>query len=136
MPHFLDTNILLYSISSDPAEAAKRDRAVTLLDQDDSALSVQVLEEFYVEATRPTRPGRLPNQLAVELIDSWRRFPVQEITLPIFDGALRIKAAHRLSFWDSAIISAAGALGCRRLYSEDTSHGREIEGVRIVDPFR
>jgi predicted nucleic acid-binding protein len=124
VPHFLDTNILLYSISSDPAEVAKRDRAVTLLDQDDGALSVQVLQEFYVQATRPTRPGRVSHQLAVE------------ITLSIFDSALRIKASHRLSFWDSAIISAAGALGCRRLYSEDMSHGREIEGVRIVNPFR
>jgi len=136
VPHFLDTNILLYSISSDPTEIAKRDRAVALLDQDDGALSVQVLQEFYVQATRPTRPGRLPHQLAVELIDSWRRFQVQEITLSIFDSALRIKASHRLSFWDSAIISAAGALGCRRLYSEDMSHGRKIERVRIVNPFR
>jgi predicted nucleic acid-binding protein len=52
---FLDTNVLIYSISRDPAEAAKRDRAVALLDQDDNALSVQVLQEFYMQATRPTR---------------------------------------------------------------------------------
>jgi predicted nucleic acid-binding protein len=56
---FLDTNVLLYSISRDPAEAAKWDRAVALLDEDDNALSVQVLQEFNVQATRPTRraPG-------------------------------------------------------------------------------
>jgi predicted nucleic acid-binding protein len=29
---FLDTNILLYSISRDPTETAKRDRAVALVD--------------------------------------------------------------------------------------------------------
>jgi predicted nucleic acid-binding protein len=40
---FLDTNILLYSISRNPAEAAKRDRAILLIDADDNALSVQVL---------------------------------------------------------------------------------------------
>ena len=51
---FLDTNILLYSISRDAREAAKRDRAVALLERDDGALSVQVLQEFYVQATRPT----------------------------------------------------------------------------------
>jgi predicted nucleic acid-binding protein len=39
-PHFLDTNILLYSISRDPVEAAKRDRAIDLLERDDGGLSV------------------------------------------------------------------------------------------------
>ena len=136
MPHFLDTNVLLYSISPDPAEAAKRDQAIALLDQDDGALSVQVLQEFYVQATRPTRPGRLSHQLAVELIDAWRRFAVQDMTLPLLDSALRIKAAHQLSFWDCAIVAAAHTLGCRRLYSEDMAHGLAIEGVRIVNPFR
>jgi predicted nucleic acid-binding protein len=136
VPHFLDTNVLLYSISPDPAEAAKRDQATALLEQDEGALSVQVLQEFYVQATRPTRPGRLSHQLAVELIDAWRRFGVDDMTLPLVDSALWIKAAHRLSYWDCAIVAAARALGCRRLYSEDMSHGLEIEGVRIVNPFR
>ena len=136
MPHFLDTDVLLYSISPDPAEAAKREQAIALLEQDDGALSVQVLQEFYVQATRPTRPGRLSHQLAVELIDAWRRFAVQDMTLPLLDSALRIKAAHQLSFWDCAIVAAAHTLGCRRLYSEDMAHGLAIEGVRIVNPFR
>jgi len=136
VPHFLDTDVLLYSISPDPAEAAKREQAIALLEQDDGALSVQVLQEFYVQATRPTRPGRLPHQLAVELIDAWRRFAVQDMTLPLLDSALRIKAAHQLSFWDCAIVAAAHTLGCRRLYSEDMAHGLAIEGVRIVNPFR
>jgi predicted nucleic acid-binding protein len=41
-----------------------------------------------------------------------------------------------ISYWDSAIIAAARAIGCRELYSEDLAHGREIERVRIVNPFR
>ena len=41
-------NILLYSISSDPAEAPKREIAIALLDTENIALSVQVLQEFYV----------------------------------------------------------------------------------------
>lgn len=136
MPNFLDTNVLLYSISNAPEEAGKRQRSLELLEQDDSALSVQVLQEFYVQSTRPTRPGRLGHQIAVELIEVWRRFPVQEMTLPVFDRALRIKVTHQLSYWDSAIVAAAGVLGCRRLYSEDMSDGRDIDGVRIVNPFR
>jgi predicted nucleic acid-binding protein len=49
--------------------------------------------------------------------------------------ALRLKSAHGLSYWDAAIVAAARALGCRELYSEDMTHGREIEGTIILDPF-
>jgi predicted nucleic acid-binding protein len=133
---FFDTNILLYSISRDPTEAAKRDRAVALLDADDGALSVQVLQEFYVQATRPSRPDAIPHDIAVGLIESWTRFKVQEMTLPVLRGALEIKAAHGFSYWDSAVTAAARALGCSELYTEDMSHGRIVEGITIVDPFR
>jgi len=136
VPHFLDTNILLYSISRNPADTLKRDRAIALLARDDGALSVQVLQEFYVQATRPTRPRPLSHETAVGLLTAWTRFKVQEITLSILNSALEIKAAHGFSYWDSAIIAAARALGCRELYSEDMNHGREIEGVVIVNPFR
>jgi len=132
---FLDTNILLYSISRDPPEAAKRERAIALLDADDNALSVQVLQEFYVQATRPTRSDALPHDIAAGLVRTWLRFKVQEITVPIMTDALRIKATYRLSYWDAAIVSAARTLGCRELYSEDMAHGREIEGTTIINPF-
>jgi predicted nucleic acid-binding protein len=135
-PRFLDTNILLYSISRDPAEIAKRDRAVALIDADNNAVSVQVLQEFYLQATRPTRPDAVPHDIAAGLIRTWLRFKVQEITVPIMTRALDIKAAHRLSYRDAAILSAAGALGCRELYSEDMAHGREVEGTTIINPFR
>jgi len=51
-------------------------------------------------------------------------------------GALEIGAAYRLSYWDAAIVAAARALGCRELYSEDMSHGRQVEGVTIINPFK
>jgi predicted nucleic acid-binding protein len=133
---FFDTNILLYSISTNPADAPKRERAIFLLARDDGALSVQVLQEFYVQATRPTRPQPLPHDAAVNLVAGWSRFRLQEINLFILNAALEIKAAHGFSYWDSVIIAAARALGCRELYSEDMSHGREVEGVTIVNPFR
>ncbi|MCZ7659087.1 MAG: PIN domain-containing protein [Xanthobacteraceae bacterium] len=133
---FLDTNILLYSISDDRGEAEKRGRAIALLKARDAALSVQVLQEFYVQATRSTRPDPLPHDLAVRLMRSWLRFRIQEMTVDVMLGALEITAAHGLSYWDAAIVSAARALGCRELLSEDMAHGRQIDGVRIVDPFR
>ena len=136
VPHFLDTNILLYSISLNPADTLKRERAIALLARDDGALSVQVLQEFYVQATRATRPRPLSHETAVGLLTAWTRFKVQEITLTILNSALEIKAAHGFSYWDSAIIAAARALGCRELYSEDMNHGREVEGIIIINPFR
>jgi predicted nucleic acid-binding protein len=136
MLHFFDTNILLYSVSADPTEMTKRERAIDLLDRDDGALSVQVLQEFYVQATRPSRPDALPHDLAVGLIRVWTRFRLQEIDLGILTAALEIRAAYGFSYWDSAIIAAARALGCRELYSEDMSHGQRIDGVVIVNPFR
>ena len=71
--HFLDTNTVLYSISRDPSEASKRERAINLLERDDGALSVQVLQEFYVQATRPTRPDPLPHDITAGVIATWLR---------------------------------------------------------------
>jgi predicted nucleic acid-binding protein len=119
-----------------PAEAAKRDVAIELLDADDLALSVQVLQEFYVQATRATRKDLLDHDIAVGLIRTWLRFKVQETTVPVMLGALEIKASYRVSYWDAAILSAARALGCRELLSEDLTHSREVEGIRIHNPFR
>jgi predicted nucleic acid-binding protein len=95
-----------------------------------------VLGEFYVQATRPLGPACLSHELAVGFIRTWRRFPVQDMTLEIFDAALRTKVEHGFSYWDSAIIAAARALECTTLYTEDLSHGRQVEGVIIINPFR
>jgi predicted nucleic acid-binding protein len=135
-PRFIDTNILLYSISRDLAETSKRDIAVALLDTENIALSVQVLQEFYVQATRATRPDALAHEIAVGLMRTWLRFKVQETTLPVMINALEIKVRYGLSYWDAAIVAAARALGCHELLSEDMSHGREVEGVTINNPFR
>jgi predicted nucleic acid-binding protein len=135
-PIFLDTNILLYSISRAPNELAKREQAIALLDRNDVAISVQVLQEFYVQATRATRPDALSHEIASGLIQTWLRFKVQETTLAVLNGALEIKATHGLSYWDSAIVAAARALGCKELYSEDMNHGQEMEGLVLINPFR
>jgi len=134
---FLDTNVLLYSISDDPRDGIKRDLAIALVEQPDNALSVQVLQEFYVQATRASRPNPLPHETAVAFVRTWiERFSIQDLTVSILDSALEIKAANRLSYWDAAIIAAARALGCAELLSEDMQHGRKIGGVTIVNPFR
>jgi predicted nucleic acid-binding protein len=133
---FVDTNVLLYAVSTVPAEAAKAAVARGLLEADDLALSVQVLQEFYVQATRPGRSGRLSHEQAALLVESWLRYPVQESSVGLLLGALEIKRRHRLSYWDAAIVEAARLLGCGILLSEDLAHGRSYESVKVTDPFR
>jgi predicted nucleic acid-binding protein len=134
--HFIDTNIFLYSISLDESEFGKRDIAIELIDRDSGATSVQVFQEFYVQATRSSKAVPLPHELAVTMIKAWSRFSIQDMNMSVLNKALEIRQRHQFSYWDSAIISAAVALGCRTLYSEDMSHGQQVEGVLIVNPFR
>lgn len=135
MPVFLDTNILIYSLDTVGREARKWEIAVDLLRRQDCALSIQVLQEFYVQATRTSRPGAISHATAVGFISTWMRFSVQDNTLPLFHDALHIKAVTGFSFWDCSILAAARAQNCSELMTEDLTHGREVAGVRIVNPF-
>ncbi len=133
---FVDTNILIYRVSAETEERAKREVAVGLLECDDLCLSVQVLQEFYTQATRPTRPGHLQHEEAVTLVQSWKRFPIQEMTVELMDNALAARARWRISYWDAAILEAARLMGCAEVLSEDLSDGEDYGGVRVVNPFR
>jgi predicted nucleic acid-binding protein len=132
---FLDTNILLYTISNASEEARKCQIARDLLDRSDVALSVQVLQEFYVQATRASRTGALPHDLAVQFIGVWQRFPIQPMDMTVMQKALAVKARYQFSYWDSAIIAAAGTMGCKILFSENMQHGFELNGLKIINPF-
>ncbi len=117
-------------------EQPKAAVARALLDADDLALSVQVLQEFYVQATRPGKAERLTHEQAGSLIESFLRYPVQEMTLALMQAALTATAGFRISYWDAAIIEAARALGCKTVLSEDLSAGQDYNGVTVVNPFR
>jgi predicted nucleic acid-binding protein len=133
---FVDTNVLLYAISRDPEEQSKAERANAILATGDLGLSVQVLQEFYVQATRDSRPDLLPHELAVGLVESFLRFPVQETTTGVMLAALGARQRFRIPYWDAAIIEAARALRCEIVLSEDLSDGQDYNGVRVENPFR
>jgi predicted nucleic acid-binding protein len=133
---FIDTNVLLYAISRDPAEQDKAKRANDILADRELALSVQVLQEFYVQATRASRPDPVTHQQAVRLIESFRRFPVQDVTSAILMAALATHRRFQLSYWDSAIIETARAAGCAEVLSEDLGDGQDYAGIRVTNPFR
>ena len=135
MARFVDTNVLLYSISTDSAEQTKAAVADQVLLSGDIVLSTQVLGEFYVQATRAGRPSPLAHEDAVWLIRDFAIHPVQAVTLSIVEAALATRARFQLSYWDAAIIEAARAAGCREVLSEDMSDRQDYDGVRVVNPF-
>ena len=132
---FVDTNVLLYTASTEPAEAAKAAIARSVLDAHDLALSVQVLQEFYVQATRPTRTDRLTHEQAIQLVEAWLRFAVQDVTVALMRAAATTAERYGISYWDAAIIEAARTAGCTVVLSEDLTDGRDFGGVRVENPF-
>src|SRR5689334_14465434 len=132
---FVDTNVLLYAISREPAEQDKAKHANDILAERDLALSAQVLQEFYVQATRASRPDAIGHRQAVLLIQSFRRFPIQDITSEIMMAALDARQRFQLSYWDAAIIEASRAMGCTQVLSEDLNDGQDYGGVRVTNPF-
>lgn len=132
---FLDTNVLLYSISDAPAETQKRNRAIQLLDSTDNVLSAQVLQEFHYQATRPTRNNPLNAEVSRELIKRWQRFQIVPIDTELVLSAASISEQAQISYWDAAIIAAAVTAGCNELNTEDLNHGQLIAGIRIINPF-
>lgn len=132
---FVDTNVLLYSVSKAENERAKAAIAREILQSRDLALSVQVLQEFYVQATRASRPDPLRHDQAVRLVESFCRYPVQELTLPVVQAAFVTRARWEISYWDAAILEAARSSGCDVVLSEDLSDGEDYSGVRVENPF-
>lgn len=132
---FVDTNVLLYAISTAPDEQAKMRIARSIMDCEDLALSVQVLEEFYVQSTRKSKSFGISHDQACLLIESFLRFPVKEMTVSLVKASIEAKARFEISFWDAAIIEAARALKCSVVLSEDLNAGQDYGGIRIENPF-
>ncbi|WP_105403522.1 PIN domain-containing protein [Neorhizobium sp. T7_12] len=135
MAVFLDTNILLYSVSRDPAENRKRSIAQEYLGRSDCVLSIQVLQEFYVQATRSSRAHPLSHELAVNFIETWLHFKVIENTTAVLKAALEVRERTKFSFWDSMVVAAAFVGECDELVSEDLSHRQQIDRLTIINPF-
>ena len=132
---FVDTNILLYAISTHPSEAEKNQKARAILSGSDLVFSVQVLQEFYVQATRPTRTDPLTHEEATALIQYWLRHRIIPITVQVMQDALDIMKRYQTSYWDAAILAAAASARCSDLLSEDLNPGQSYNSVRVINPF-
>lgn len=131
----LDTNVLLYAASLHPTEQEKTESALDLLKRGDLCLSVQVLQEFYHQATRPSRLIQLNHQQALDFLDELAGMPVQPLDRALFLQALDICQRFQISYWDAAILAAARRMACDAVYSEDLNDKQDYAGLRVINPF-
>lgn len=135
MASFVDANVLLYATGLHLVETEKRLRAIDLLEEPDLVISVQVLQEFYSQATRRSRNSRLTHEQALQFLAALGDVSVVPITFDIFRTATTICNRYQLSYWDSAILAAAQSAGCDAVYSEDMSTTQDYGGINIINPF-
>lgn len=132
---FIDTNVLLYAASTDPAEAGKSNAARQVLNAGVFAFSVQVAQEFFVNATRKLTPA-LSSSDALGFLKGINPTAVVALDYELFEEATKIQERFQISYWDAAVVAAAKRLNCDTLYSEDLSDGQSYDGVRVANPFR
>jgi predicted nucleic acid-binding protein len=129
----LDTNILVYAVSSLEADSVKTARAQELVKQP-FGVSGQILQEFYVNVTRKIKTPLTPSA-ALEWVEQLELQPFVPIDAALIKTGIAIAERYQISYWDAAIIAAAVALGATALYTEDLSHGQIYGSVRVVNPF-
>jgi predicted nucleic acid-binding protein len=132
---FIDTNVLMYA--HDVADGAKHQIAETVLrelwSERAGVLSVQVLQEFYVNVTRKI-PVPLSKEAARQVVSNYEIW-CTETTSAEVSAAFRIEDESRIGFWDALIVSSAAKSGATRLLSEDFNAGQRIAGIVIENPF-
>ena len=130
---FFDTNVVVYS--DDKAAPAKQRRALELVSEHRRAgtgvVSMQVLQEYFVTVTRKLQVDTRIARRKVELL---AEFDVAIPNVPDILAAIDLHRLHGFSFWDALVLRSAKQAGCRVLLTEDLQV-REIDGVRIVNPF-
>lgn len=129
----VDTNVLVYAegVNGEALQAAAR--AVLRRLPDTVIVPVQALGELYNVLIR--RAGWTADRARAAVLawrDSWALAPTTE---PAMLSAIDLAADHRLSIWDSVMISVACESGCRLLLSEDLQDGFTWRGVTVANPF-
>jgi predicted nucleic acid-binding protein len=132
---FFDTNVLIYA--DDKAAPAKQRRALDLVAEHRRAgtgvVSLQILQEYFVTITR--KLGVQP-RIARRKVELLAEFDVAATDITDILAAIDLHFLHGFSFWDALVMRSAMQAGCSVLLTEDMQETREIDGIRIVNPFR
>ncbi len=131
---FLDTNILTYAQDADAPDKRRRSREVIaeLGQSADGVISTQVMQEFFVTATRKLG---MPPLAAKAVLKTFAVFEVVQVSPALIQDAVDCSILNELSFWDSLVLAAAAAAGCATVYSEDLNAGQTILGVKVQNPL-
>jgi predicted nucleic acid-binding protein len=133
---FVDTNVLVYAHDLDAGK--RHDVAVRLVAElwelRTAVISTQVLQEFYVNATRKI-PAPLSLAAARQIVRTYAAWQTESISPLEIQTASELEEQHQLSFWDALIVAAALKGGAARILTEDLTPGHRISGVTIENPF-
>ena len=133
---FVDTNVLVYA--HDRSETRKQPLAQALLEglwaSRTGTVSTQILQEFYVVATRKLDPP-MSRRAAREIVALYAAWPLVQVDLALILVASELEERHKLSFRDALVVEAARRADATRIVTEDLQAGRHIGGVRIENPF-
>ena len=136
---FIDSNILVYSYDdSQPYKKALAQEIMSSLARNENgAMSVQVLGEFFRIVTR-----RIANPLSIEqaeaavvTLGSLPALEVLNIDLAMVRRAIATHNRYGVNYWDSLIIAAAERAGCSAILSEDFNTGQLYHSILAVNPF-
>jgi predicted nucleic acid-binding protein len=132
---FVDTNVLIYAHDIDAGRKHEIAKGVIreLWNERAGLLSIQVLQEFYVNVTRKIAPP-LSKVSARSLITSYASWCI-ETALADISTAFQVEDDSQIGFWDALVIASAARGGAARLLSEDLNAGQTVLGVRIENPF-
>ncbi len=131
---FLDTNILVYAVDEDDAARRSTCRAViaALAADGSGVISTQVMQEFYVAATRKLG---MPPLAAKTVLKTFAVFEVVQVSPSTIEAAIDCSVLNTLSFRDALIVASAASAGCTRLFTEDLNAGQAVLGVAIENPL-
>jgi predicted nucleic acid-binding protein len=132
---FVDTNVLIYAHDVDAKTKHEVAKGVLreLWSQRTGVLSMQVLQEFYVNVTRKIAVplSKVAARLVVNSYSIW----CMETTPAEISSAFRIEDESRIGFWDALIVASALKSGAVRILSENLNAEQMIAGIRIENPF-
>ena len=131
---FLDANILVYAqdAGSPKKQRISREVLARLSSSAEGVISTQVLQEFYVAATRKLG---VPPLAAKGILKTFAVFETVQVSPALIQEAVDCSILNQLSFWDALILAAAAAAGCGVVLSEDLNPGQVILGVKVQNPF-
>jgi predicted nucleic acid-binding protein len=136
VPVFVDANILVYAEDRDAGDKHFLARALVaeLWRTREGVLSIQVLQEFFVNVTRKV-PQPLEPDAALAIVEQYLTWRVVENTGELLVAGIRLASSLQVSFWDALILEAALKAGCDHVWTEDLNHGQRVKNLTIVNPF-